>query len=355
MSNQNKNIDIQKEIIITVHCNEKIRIDKYLSSLGRKDLYSRTFIDKLLINNLITIHAKGRSLENGKIAKKSEILKGNEKIVVKIPIPEEKNIIPENIDLDIVYEDKDIAIINKPAGMVVHPAPGHYKGTLVNALIYHFSKLSNMNTSGECNVETGFITPPKLRPGIVHRLDKNTSGLMIIAKNDYVHSLLKKMFENHKIQKIYLALTMGTLTEKESTIKTFYGRNPKNRQKMAVRQLADGKVAITHYKVLQSFLGFDLTKVYLETGRTHQIRVHFSYIHHPIMGDKIYSTKKQMINLVPLSEKNKINEIITSVLTRQALHAYKLEFIHPITKKKVSVKKDMPEDMKKVMDIFNNM
>jgi len=329
MLNQNKNINIQKEIIITTHCNEKIRIDKYLASLGRKDLYSRSFIDKLLINNLITI--------NGKIARKSEILNGNEEIIVKIPLTEEKNIVPEDIDLDIAYEDNDIAIINKPAGMVVHPAPGHYKGTLVNALIYHFKKLSNLNTS--------------FRQGIVHRLDKDTSGLMIIAKNDYVHSLLKKLFENHKIQKVYLALTMGTLSEQEGTIKTFYGRNPKNKQKMSVRP--EGKVAITHYKVLKSFPGFDLTKVYLETGRTHQIRVHFSYIHHPIMGDKIYSSKKQMLNLAPYSVKNKINEIITSVLTRQALHAYKLEFIHPITKTKISVKKDMPEDMQKVIEIFS--
>lgn len=346
MLNQNKNINIQKVIIITTHCNEKTRIDKYLASLGRRDLYSRSFIDKLLINNLITV--------NGKIAKKSEILNGNEEIIVKIPLPEEKNIVPENIDLDIAYEDNDIAIINKPAGMVVHPAPGHYKGTLVNALIYHFGKLSNMNTPGGRNSKTGFITPPKFRPGIVHRLDKDTSGLMIIAKNDYVHSLLKKLFENHKIQKVYLALTMGTLSEKEGTIKTFYGRNPKNKQKMSVRQLAEGKVAITHYKVVKSFPGFDLTKVYLETGRTHQIRVHFSYIHHPIMGDKIYSSKKQMLNLAPFSVKNKINEVITSVLTRQALHAYKLEFIHPITKKKISVKKDMPEDMQKVIELFND-
>lgn len=344
MLNQNKNINIQKEIIITTHCNEKIRIDKYLASLGRKDLYSRSFIDKLLINNLITI--------NGKIAKKSEILNGNEEIIVKIPLPEEKNIVPEDIDLDIAYEDNDIAIINKPAGMVVHPAPGHYKGTLVNALIYYFSKLSNMNTPDGYNNEAHFITPTKFRPGIVHRLDKDTSGLMIIAKNDYVHSLLKKLFENHKIQKVYIALTMGTLSEQEGTIKTNYGRNPKNKQKMSVRP--EGKVAITHYKVLKSFPGFELTKVYLETGRTHQIRVHFSYIHHPIMGDKIYSSKKQMLNLVPFSVKNKINEIITSVLTRQALHAYKLEFIHPITKTKISVTKDMPEDMQKVIELFND-
>ena len=353
MTNQNKNIDIQKKIVIVVPCNEKIRIDKYLASLERKDLYSRNFIDKLLINNLITIHEKGRSFEKSKVAKKSEILKGNEKIIIKIPYPEEKDVVPENIDLDIVYEDKDIAIINKPAGMVVHPAPGHYKGTLVNALIYHFNTLSKMNTSGKCNSKKDLITSAKLRPGIVHRLDKNTSGLMIIAKNDYIHSLLKKLFENHKIQKVYLAFTMGTLSEKEGTIKTFYGRNPKNRQKMAVRP--EGKVAITHYKVLQSFPGFDLTKVYLETGRTHQIRVHFSYSHHPIMSDEIYSTKKQMINLVPFSIKNRMNEIITSVLTRQALHSYKLEFVHPITNKKVSVKKEMPEDMKQVIDIFNNI
>jgi 23S rRNA pseudouridine1911/1915/1917 synthase len=326
--NQSRNPKIEKEIVLNAYCKERIRIDKYLATLGRKELYSRSFIDKLLAAKLINI--------NNKIAKKSEILNGQEIIRIKIPIQEERKITPEKIDLDIVYQDRDIAIINKPAGMVVHPAPGHYKGTLVNALIYHFGKLSEENNP--------------FRPGIVHRLDKDTSGLMIIAKNNYVHSLLKKMFENHKIQKTYLALTMETLSEKEGTIKTFYGRNPKNRQKMSVR--SDGKIAITHYKVLQSFPGFDLTKVYLETGRTHQIRVHFSYLHHPIMGDKVYSSKKQAINLVPFSIKNKMKNILSSVLSRQALHAYKLEFIHPITKKEISVTKDMPEDMQKVIESF---
>ncbi len=344
MMNQNKKTKIDNELIITAHCKEKIRIDKYLASLGKKELYSRSFIDKLLENELVTI--------NDNIAKKSEILSGKEIIRIKIPTPEEKDIIPEKIDLDIVYQDKDIAIINKPAGMVVHPAPGHYHGTLVNALIFHFGKLSEKNNPWECNSETHFITPPKFRPGIVHRLDKDTSGLIIIAKNDYAHSLLKKMFEEHKIKKTYLALTMGSLSEKTKTIKTFYGRNPKNRQKMAVRHQADGKIAITHYEVLQSFSGFDLTKVYLETGRTHQIRVHFAYIHHPVMGDKIYSSKKQMINLVPFSVKDKMKNVLSSVLIRQALHSYKLEFIHPITKKKISVKKDMPEDMQGVIKLF---
>ena len=330
MMNPNEKLKIDKELVIIAHCREKIRIDKYLASLGKKELYSRSYIDKLLENELVTV--------DDEIVKKSEPLFGNERIKIKIPHPIEKDIVPEKIDLDIIHEDDDIAIINKPPGMVVHPAPGHYSGTLANALIYHFGKLSEK-------------TNPS-RPGIVHRLDKDTSGLMIIAKNDYVHSLLKKMFENHEIKKIYLALTMGSLSEKSKTIKTYYGRNPKNRQKMAVRE--EGKIAITHYEVLQSFSGFNLTKVYLETGRTHQIRVHFAYIHHPVMGDKTYSSKKQMINLVPFSIKNKMKNILSSVLKRQALHAHQLEFIHPISNQKLIFSKEIPEDMQKVISLFGD-
>lgn len=331
MTNRSKKIEIDKEFVIIAHFRKKIRIDKYLASLGRKELYSRSYIDKLLKNGFITIEEK--------VVKKSEILSGNEKIKIKIPYPVEKDIVPEKIALDIVHEDDDLAIINKPAGMVVHPAPGHYTGTLANALVYHFGQLSKM-------------TNP-LRPGIVHRLDKDTSGLLIIAKNDYVHSLLKKMFENHKIKKTYLAFTMGNLSEQSKTIKTHFGRNPKNRQKMAV--LDEGKIAITHYEVEQSFPGFDLTKIFLETGRTHQIRVHFAHIHHPVMGDKTYSTKKQMINLVPFSTKDKMKNILSSVLKRQALHAHQLEFIHPISNQNLTISNDIPDDMKNVISAFDSI
>jgi 23S rRNA pseudouridine1911/1915/1917 synthase len=317
---------LRKEITLVIHSNEIIRIDKYLAGLELKELVSRSFIDKLFESHFITV--------NGKIAKKSDHIKNLGIVKIRIPDTPEQTLTPEKIDLDIVYEDENIAIVNKPAGMVVHPSPGHYSGTLANALLYYFERLSNENSC---------------RPGIVHRLDMNTSGLMIVTKDIYTHSLLKKMFGAHEIKKIYLALTMGNLDKKEDTIKTCYGRNPKNRQKMAV--LPEGKKAITHYKVINSYPGFDLTKIFLETGRTHQIRVHFSHLHHPIMGDKIYSSKRQMINLVPFSMKDTIKYILENILTRQALHSHELEFIHPITHTPIRVCKEMPEDMKKVLEI----
>lgn len=317
---------IRKEITLTIRSAEEIRIDRYLASLGLKELYSRSFIDRLFEAHLITV--------NGKIAKKSDSVKNNGIVKVKIPDKPEPQIIPQKIDLDIVYEDNDIAIINKPAGMVVHPGPGHYSGSLVNALLYHFERLSNENPS---------------RPGIVHRLDMNTSGLMIVAKNSHIHTLLKKMFEAREIKKTYLAFTMGNLDKKEGTIKTYYGRNHRNRQKMAVTP--DGRIAITHYQVINSYPGFDLTKILLETGRTHQIRVHFAYLHHPIMGDTTYSSKKQMVNLVPFSMQSTIKYILENVLTRQALHSYELEFMHPITHIPIHVRTEIPEDMEKVLEI----
>lgn len=317
---------IRREITLIIHSNEKIRIDKYLAGLGIKELLSRSFIDTLFESNLITV--------NGKIAKKSDQIRNFGIVKIRIPDRPEQKLIPEKIDLDIVYEDENIAIVNKPAGMVVYPSPGHYRGTLANALLYHFERLSNENSC---------------RPGIVHRLDMNTSGLMIIAKDIYTHTLLRKMFESHEIKKTYLAFTMGSLDKKEDTIHTYYGRNPRNRQKMAV--LPEGKEAITHYKVINSYPGFDLTKILLETGRTHQIRVHFSHLHHPVMGDKTYSSKRQLINLVPFSMKDTIKYILENILTRQALHSYEIEFIHPISHETIHAHKELPDDMKKVLEV----
>lgn len=312
--------------------NSGTRIDKYLASLNNEELYSRNFIDKLIKKNLVTI--------NNRSIKKSECIHGGETIEIQIPLSPQKNIKAEKIALDIIYEDKYLAIINKPSGMVVHPAPGNYTGTLVNGLLYHYDNLPN--PSEKINI----------RPGIVHRLDKDTSGLLIIAKTERALSLLTDMFKNREIDKIYLALTMNNFTTKEDTIKTFYGRNLHNRQKMAVRK--EGKIAITHYQIIKSFPGFDLTKIHLETGRTHQIRVHFSYIHHPIMADSVYSTKKQTINSMPFTLQNKMNFILANTLFRQALHAHQLEFTHPITKKIIKVTSDLPEDMIKVMRIFKD-
>lgn len=304
---------------------KKIRIDKFLASLHKKELYSRSYIDKLIKKNLITV--------DGKKIKKSEQLHGNEHIEILIPVPPHKNIQPEKIKLDIVYEDEYLAIVNKSAGMVVHPAPGHYSGTLVNALLYHYKNLPDEGDN--------------LRPGIVHRLDKDTTGLLIVAKTPRALSLLKQMFQKREIEKVYLTLSMGKWDKLEDTISTRYGRNPNHRKKMAV--LKNGKTAVSHYQVMQTYDGFQLTKVFLETGRTHQIRVHFAYRNHPIMGDRVYSTKKQTLSFLPHNLKNRFKYILANKLERQALHAHKLEFLHPITDEIVSVTSKLPEDMKQVI------
>ncbi|MBS3741706.1 MAG: RluA family pseudouridine synthase [Candidatus Cloacimonetes bacterium] len=327
-NSEKKDIEIQNKISFNVPDlseDEKIRIDKYIASLDIDELYSRSFIDKLIKKNLITL--------DGKNIKKSELLHGNEHIEILIPVPPHKNITPEKIELDIVYEDRYLAIINKPAGMVVHPAPGHYSGTLVNALLYHYQNLPGSDDN--------------LRPGIVHRLDKDTSGLIIIAKTPRAKSLLKQLFQRHEVEKIYLTFSLGWWNDSKGTINTNYGRNPNNRKKMSV--LKKGKTAVTHYEVMQTYPGFQLTKVFLETGRTHQIRVHFSHYNHPIMGDKVYSTKKRSLSFIPIQYKNKFRDLLANTLQRQALHAHQLEFIHPITQNTISVTSDLPEDMQQVL------
>lgn len=328
MENQDQKDRFDRELTFAVRTNDVIRIDKYLANLNINELYSRSFIDRLLKKGFVTL--------DGKVVKKSEQVHKDQLIHVKIPPPTKKDILPENIELSFVYEDEHLAIIDKPAGMVVHPAPGHYHGTLVNAIMYHMKHLSSPDDP--------------LRPGIVHRLDKDTSGLIIVAKNDFVHVKLKELFANHEIQKIYIAFTMGNLTSPEGTISTLYGRNPLNSRKMAV--LEEGKLAVTHYEVIETYPGLDITKIMLETGRTHQIRVHFSHLIHPIMGDTLYSSKKQMINLVPERAKKIVRHLFTNTLRRQALHAHQLEFVHPITHKTIFVTSPLPQDMDNVLKII---
>lgn len=292
-----------EKIILNVDENFKgKRIDVFLqNNISDK---SRAFIQKLIDDKNITI--------NGKICSKSSLkLKGNEIIEVSIPEEIPKEILPENIPLNIVYEDNDIAIINKPANLTVHPAQDIISGTLVNGLLFHFSTLANIETD-------------KIRPGIVHRLDKNTSGLIVIAKTNIAYEKLIDKFKTKDIRKTYLAICKGNFKEKSGRIENFIGRDPSERKRMAVVEV-NGKPAISNYEVIDEVQDFSLVKVNIETGRTHQIRVHMKYLNHPILGDDTYGSPSKLAN-------------------RQMLHAYLLEFSHPITDEKLKIFGNLPED-----------
>jgi len=302
--------------------NKPMRLDKFLVAQNLKQLYSRSLIDKLIANGDIRV--------NGKTVKKSHLLKNGEEIAIIIPQPQKFEIIPENIPLDIVYEDDYLAIVNKPAGLTVHPAPGNYRGTLVNALVFHLGK--HLSSGGDY-----------FRPGIVHRLDKDTSGLVVVAKNDEIHYLLSQMFQNRRIEKYYLAITVGIPHSPKNEIRSYLNRSKSDRKKMAVSE--KGKIAITNFEILEEFVYFALIKIRLHTGRTHQIRVHFSHINAPILGDQTYSGLKRTLNSIPGQFHKKVKFLLAKHLTRQALHAHKLVFSHPITKEKINVEIPLPEDM----------
>ena len=278
-----------------------IRIDKYLSI--KIDSKSRSFIQGLVDSNLVKV--------NDKEIKSNYKLKKDDLIYVELPEPIELDVKPEKMNLNIIYEDKDIIIIDKPQGVVVHPAPGNYTGTLVNGLLYHCKDLSGIN---------GVI-----RPGIVHRIDKDTSGILVIAKNDEAHNILAEQFKEHSIKREYYALVEGRFSNLEGTINKPLGRHKKDRLKIAI--VEDGKKAITHYKVLEQYNNnTSLIKCILETGRTHQIRVHMASIGHPLVGDPLYGSKKQKFKL-----------------QGQVLHAKTLGFIHPITKEYVEFDSELPK------------
>lgn len=278
------------------------RIDVFLQkNISDK---SRAFIQKLIDDKNISV--------NNKICTKSSLkLKGNEIIEVFIPEEIPKEILPENIPLNIVYEDNDIALINKPANLTVHPAQDVISGTLVNGLLFHFSTLANIETD-------------KIRPGIVHRLDKNTSGLIVIAKTNIAYEKLIDKFKTKDIRKTYLAICKGNFKEKSGRIENLIGRDPNERKRMAVVEI-NGKPAISNYEVIDEVQDFSLVKVNIETGRTHQIRVHMKYLNHPILGDDTYGSPSKLA-------------------TRQMLHAYLLEFSHPITDEKLKIFGNLPED-----------
>ena len=283
------------------------RIDKYLSEVI--DGKSRSFIQGI-------IDDKGVSV-NGKIVKSNYKLKIDDEVIVKIPEATILEVDPEDIPLDIIYEDEDIIVVNKPQGMVVHPAPGNYTGTLVNALLYHCKDLSGIN---------GVI-----RPGIVHRIDKDTSGILVVAKNDEAHNNLAAQFKEHSIKREYYALVNGKFVNTRGTIDKPLGRNKKDRLKIAI--VEDGKRAVTHYEVLEQYnTNISLLKCTLETGRTHQIRVHMASIGHPLIGDALYGLKKQKFNLIG-----------------QALHAKTLGFIHPRFSTYIEFNSELPEYYNKLL------
>lgn len=258
--------------------------------------------------------------------KASYRLRGDEVVEVEIPDPVASHLQPEDIPVEILYQDYDLAVVNKPAPLVTHPASGNQSGTLVNALLYHIKDLSQIG-----GVE---------RPGLVHRLDKETSGLLVIAKNDKSHRGLSDLFKTHNIHRVYWAIVAGVPKEKKKTITSLLARHPKFRKVFCSQE--KGKEAITHYEVIETFSNqMSLIKITLETGRTHQIRVHMSELGHPVVGDKIYGIKRQQ----KLITNSGLKKLVSS-LTRQVLHAAELGFEHPRTKEELIYKSDWPENLK---------
>ena len=294
--------------IVVDESNSNQRLDKFLSTYFSE--LSRSHIAKLIDDE--------NCLVNKKVIKSSYKLKTGDVIEINIPEAKELEVEKENIPLDIVYEDSDILIINKPQGMVVHPANGHYEHTLVNAILHHCHDLSGINGV--------------MRPGIVHRIDKDTSGLICVAKNDKAHLSLAEQLKDHTMSRTYIALVKGVITENTGEINLPIGRDPHNRQKMAVTR-SNSKEAITYFKVLQRFSDHTLVECHLKTGRTHQIRVHLSYIGYPVEGDPLYSGRKYD----------------TLYKNGQLLVAVGLRLIHPSSNKEMEFKIDLPDYFKEVI------
>ncbi len=301
---------------------ESNRLDRYLVDLRIQELYSRSFIEKLIEEDSILV--------NKIPVKKSFQLSKGDEVVITLPDLVPSEVVPQNIPLDVVYEDDDMAVINKPAGMIVHPGFGASDQTLVNAMVFRWRE--DLSSGREAN-----------RPGIVHRLDRGTSGLMIIAKNDPAQSALNNMFARREIKKTYLAIACGNPDLPEDSIESHIGRSMSNPRKMCVTQ--SGRWSLTNYKVIKYYHCFALVKVSLETGRMHQIRVHFADRNFPILGDLLYNTRRQVHALVPENLKRKVTELLTTHLLRQALHAWRLQFVQPISGKLLDIKVDPPQDI----------
>ena len=281
------------------------RLDVCLSDMTE---LSRSRAQNLIEDGLVQL--------NGREAKQSDAVHPGDTVRYTVPEAKPIELVPEDIPLDIVYEDGDICVVNKPRGMVVHPAVGNETGTLVNALLYHFGDLSTIG--GE------------IRPGIVHRIDKMTSGLLVVAKNDLAHEGLAKQFADHSAHRSYIALVAGNIREDSGTVDAPIGRHPTDRKRMAV--VTNGRRAVTHYRVLYRFTAVTVLSLELETGRTHQIRVHMAHIHHPVVGDQVYGSGKNALGM-----------------EGQALHGWRLQLTHPVTGERMSFTAPLPEDMHRAM------
>lgn len=292
---------------IQVKSDKEVRIDSYLAE---ELSLSRSKIQKLIKEGLVTV--------NGKKVSSSYSVKLDDTILIDDDLDYSISVEPQNISLDIVYEDSDLLVVNKASGMVVHPAPGHYEDTLVNALLYRFQL-----SSGE-----------KYRPGIVHRLDKDTSGLMLVAKNDFTHEALSRMIANKEVERHYLAIVDGVIKHDTGTIDSPIGRDSNNRQKMAVTDV-HGKEAITHFRVLETFHNHTLVECILETGRTHQIRVHMAYIGFPVSNDPLYGRGK-------------------STEFGQMLHSKSIKFMHPRTGKELFFEVEPPKEFLEKLEFLKN-
>jgi 23S rRNA pseudouridine1911/1915/1917 synthase len=308
------------------------RLDIFLSN--SIDQFTRSFLKKLIENSQVKVNNKIHVSPSIKVKYQDEII---------ISINEEKknNIIPKKIELDIVFEDKSILVINKPKGMVVHPGAGNYENTLVNALLFKYKKnLSDINGN--------------LRPGIVHRIDKDTSGLLVIAKNNLAHAHLGKQFSDHTIKRKYMCLSWGVVRPLNGKISTLITRDKRNRQLMTVSDI-NGKKAITNYKTVKVFNIKDIPKISLiecelETGRTHQIRVHLKYKGTSLLGDRQYGKKNARFKKINSDFLNKLSK-----LSGQALHAKTLEFTHPLTKKRINFNSELPNSFKKILSLLENL
>lgn len=306
-------MDIEKEGIINTIPKKYVgrRFDLFLSEVLKN--YSRSSIKKYIEDEFILI--------NGRPFKPSRIISGDERVSINIPPPVSSEITPEKMDLNIVYQDSDIAVVNKPAGLTVHPGAGIKNGTLVNGLMFQIEDLSGIG--GE------------LRPGIVHRLDRETSGLIVVAKNDTAHRALSEQFKKRVVIKEYVAIVVGELKNSSGKIDLPISRNPNNRIKMTTKGKG-GRTSLTYWEVIKKFKGFSFVKVQPRSGRTHQIRVHFAESGFPILGDKVYGNfRKKYSGIVALE----------NIIKRQALHARRLSFIHPASQKEMQFEAELPEDI----------
>lgn len=332
-----KELELSQEITLTITGEDLQnfkRLDQFLNEKIKN--YSRTFIKKMFLAGHIWA-------KNGdKLELKKMPAQGVE-IIIEIPTPLECEMVAENIPLEILYEDEDMVIVNKPQGMVTHPAPGNYSGTLVNAILYHCPDLKGVGD--------------QKRPGIVHRLDKDTSGVMVVAKNQQTHEHLVLLFSSHQITRKYQALTLGPTIAQGGTLQSLLARDPKNRLKMTSK-IEQGKNSITHFKVLKKLKRLHHIELTLETGRTHQIRVHLSeLLKHPLLMDPVYGTPKgDIAYLESLFDQKPQEQQLVAMLaqnTGQYLHAKVLGFTHPRSKKEILIEKRPPENFEQILNLMN--